>query len=100
MLPADVLDLRGAAARLGVGYDWFQSNWRTIDGFPPPFLGAGKGQRPRWALRAVLDFINGRRWTAHEAAPVAPSAARPVANDTAPTPLADSVAALLAAAGG
>lgn len=100
MLPADVLDLRGVADRLGVGYHWLQSNWRTLDGFPPPFLGGGKGQRPRWALRAVNDFINGRRWAAHEAAPVAPSAARPVANDPVPTPLADPVAALLAAAGG
>lgn len=100
MLPPDVLDLRGAAARLGVGYDWLQSNWRTLDGFPPPFLGGGKGQRPRWALAAIDQFKNGRRWLAHDAAPVALSASRPVANDVTPTPISDPVAALLAYAGG
>lgn len=100
MLPADVLDLRGVAARLGVGYHWLQANWRSLDGFPPPFLGGGKGQRPRWALRAIMEFRDGRRWAASEAAPVALSAALPVANDPHPAPISDPVAALLAAAGG
>ena len=100
MLPPDVLDLHGAAEQLGVTYGWLQTNWRSEPGFPPPFLGGGKGQRPRWALQAIRDFKTGRRWDASEAAPVAPSAAHPVANDPHPTPISDPVAALLAAAGG
>ena len=64
MTPPDVLDLHGVAALLGVSYSRLQRSWRTLDGFPPPFLGGGKGERPRWARQAVLDFINGRRWAA------------------------------------
>lgn len=100
MLPPDVLDLRGVAARLGVSYAMLQSSWRTLPGFPPPFIGAGKGQRPRWALQAILDFKAGRRWGAADAAPVAPSHQFPIANDAVRIPVSDPVAALLAAAGG
>ncbi|MGQ3041421.1 MAG: hypothetical protein ACT6TH_14445 [Brevundimonas sp.] len=100
MLPPDVLDLRGVAARLGVSYAMLQSSWRTLPGFPPPFMGARKGQRPRWSLQAINDFKAGKRFSAFEAAPVAPSHRHPVANDVVRTPVTDTVAALLAAAGG
>lgn len=99
-LPADVVDLRGAAAQLGVGYHYLQSNWRSIDGFPPPFIGGGKGGRPRWARACVDEYKRGRRWAAGSAAPVALSAAHPVANDPMEfTPPSDPAALLLAAAG-
>lgn len=100
MLPPDVLDLHGVAARLGVSYATLQCGWRTLPGFPPPFIGAGKGQRPRWALQAIIDFKAGRRWSAADAAPVALSHQFPIANDTVPIAVTDPVAALLAAAGG
>lgn len=100
MLPPDVLDLRGVAAQLGVSYAALQTGWRTLPGFPPPFLGAGKGERPRWAFKAIQDFKLGRRWTPADAAPVARSHQFPVANDPVPQPISDPVAALLAAAGG
>lgn len=58
----DVLDLRGAAIELGLTYDWLQRHWRTEPGFPPPFKGARKGQRPLWARRVIVDYKTGRRW--------------------------------------
>lgn len=101
MLPPDALDLRGAADELGVTYDWLQRTWRGVPGFPPPYLGGGKGQRPRWALQAIRDFKAGRRWAAAGGLPPVPASAdRPVANDTQAIPVTDRVAALLAAAGG
>lgn len=100
MTAPDVLDLRGVAARLGVRYGWLQKNWRTTPGFPQPFLGAGPGERPRWWLGAIEAFKSGRRFLPAEAAPVAPSAVYPVANDPAPLRPSPDVAALIAAAGG
>ncbi len=100
MTAPDVLDLHGVAGELGVTYGWLQRSWRTVPGFPPPFLGAGPGQRPRWALAAIRDFKTGRRWVAADAVPIAPSAHFPVANDLTRQPVTPDVAALLAAAGG
>lgn len=100
MTPPDVLDLRGLAAQLGVSYATVQTGWRSLPGLPPPFIGGGKGQRPRWSLQAVQDFKAGRRWAPAEAAPVARSHQHPVANDLVAAPIADPVAALIAAAGG
>ncbi len=99
-LPADVLDLKRAAHELGVSYHWLQSHWRTVEGFPAPFFGQGKGQRPRWSRKAILEYRDGRRWTHEERAPSPPSRVMPPANDPRPTALADPAAALLAAAGG
>lgn len=100
MSAPDVLDLHGVAVQLGVTYGWLQRSWRTIPGFPPPYLGAGPGQRPRWALAAITDFKAGRRWAPADAAPVALSARFRVANDQAHQPVTPDVADLLAAAGG
>lgn len=100
MTAPDALDMNGAAALLGVTYDWLQRHWRALPGFPPPYKGGGKGQRPLWARAAILDYIGGRRWTPATHALAPPSAAYAVANDLTPLPIADPVAALLAAAGG
>lgn len=100
MTAPDALDLHGAAARMGVTYGWLQSNWRCIPGFPPPYIGGGKGQRPRWAAEAIDQFKLGRRWSADAPATPARSHQFPVANDTVRAPISDPVAALLAAAGG
>ena len=100
MIAPDALDLHGVAVQLGVSYSQLQRTWRTIDGFPPPYLGGGKGERPRWARQAVTDFMLGRRWAATEAPPVALSAAKAPANDPVRRPPPDNVAALLFAAGG
>lgn len=100
MTAPDVLDLTGVAQVLGVTYDWLQRHWRSEPGFPPPFKGGGRGQRPLWALAVILDYRLGRRWTAGAPAVVAPSAAFAVANDTIPNPRQPDVDALLAAAGG
>lgn len=100
MIAPDALDLHGVAAELGVTYGWLQRSWRTLPGFPPPYLGAGHGQRPRWARQAITEFKLGRRWSATEAPPVAPSATHPAANDAVRVPISDPLAALLTAAGG
>jgi len=100
MPDADALDLDGAAALLGVSYDWLQRHWRRTPGFPPPYVGGGRGQRPRWARAVILEFKLGRRWGADARATPAPSFQFPPANDAVRTPIADPVAALLAAAGG
>ena len=100
MIAPDALDLHGVAVLLGVSYSQLQRTWRTIDGFPPPYLGGGKGERPRWARQAVIDFMHGRRWAATDPVLVAPSAAKPAANDPVRLPITDTVAALLTAAGG
>lgn len=96
---ADVVDLHGAAAELGVGYHYLQSNWRSLEGFPPPFIGGGKRERPRWDVSVIREYRRGRRWPAGVAT-AAPLGAVPAANDPAQyTPPADPVSALLAAAG-
>ena len=100
MIAPDALDLHGVAGELGVTYDFVQRNWRRLPGFPPPYLGGGKGQRPRWARSAITEFKQGRRWAAADLAPVAPSAAKPIANDPVRVAPPDTVAALLTAAGG
>jgi len=100
MTAPDVLDLHGVAVELGVTYGWMQRSWRCIPGFPPPFLGGGKGRRPRWARAVILEFRLGRRWGADAPAIPAMSHQFPVANDTVRGPITDPVAALLAAAGG
>ncbi|GAW42450.1 hypothetical protein SH203_02866 [Brevundimonas sp. SH203] len=100
MIAPDVLDLRGVAQVLGVTYDWLQRHWRTEPGFPPPFKGAGKGQRPLWARAVILEYRLGRRWAAEAPAQVAPSAAFAVANDLVHHARQPDVDALLAAAGG
>lgn len=93
----DALDLHGVAALLGVTYDWLQRHWRTLPGFPPPFLGGGKRQRPRWARASITDYMLGRRWAPGEAAAAPPAAT--IANDAVRTPPTDRVSTLLALAG-
>lgn len=100
MTAPDVLDLRGVAAQLGVRHGWLQKNWRTLPGFPRPYLGGGRGERPRWWLGAITAFKAGRCFLPAEAAPVAPSAAYPAANDPTPRRADPEVDALIAAAGG
>lgn len=100
MIAPDVLDLHGVAGELGVTYDWLQRHWRTEPGFPPPFKGGGRGQRPLWARQVITEYKLGRRWAAGSTAIVAPSAAFPIANDLIPQSRQPDVDALLAAAGG
>lgn len=100
MIAPDVLDLHGVADELGLTYDWLQRHWRTEPGFPPPFKGSGKGQRPLWAKQVIGEYKLGKRWAVGAAAVVAHSAAFPVANDIMPTVAHPDVDALLAAAGG
>lgn len=100
------LDLAGAAAVIGRSYSWFQRHWRTLRhprtdaAFPQPFLGALPGQRPLWLRADVEAWKAGQATpgTAWDPAQRAPSAAP--ANDPTPRPVTDTVAALIAAAGG
>ncbi|MFN4296941.1 MAG: hypothetical protein ACK4FB_08865 [Brevundimonas sp.] len=98
----DVLDLHGAAAELDVTYDWLQRHWRTEPGFPWPHKGGGRGQSPRWARALIIAFKHGQRFPRPDQADTAAPAPGydTHANDRHPTPPADRVAALLAAAGG
>lgn len=100
MTPPDALDLTGCAADLGVSYDWLQRHWRRLPGFPPPYVGGGKGQRPLWSRSVVAEYKAGRRFAADAAPTLAPSFQFPPANDAVRAPVSDPVAALLAAAGG
>ena len=100
MTAPDALDLRGCADAMGVTYDWLQRHWRSIPGFPPPYVGGGKRQSPRWAAKAIAGYMAGRRWSADAPAIAAPSFQFPAANDVVRAPVSDPVAALLAAAGG
>jgi hypothetical protein len=95
----DVLSLSGVAAELGVSYDWLQRHWRTLPGFPPPYLGGRPGERPRWWRQAIADFKAGRFFLPADPVAVAPSAAFPAANDTAPRRADPDVDAVLAAMG-
>lgn len=107
------VDLHGAAAMLHRSYHRFQKAWRGLPGFPPPFIGSAKGQRPFWRRDDIEAWKAGARWPltpsegvatpghlaqreAAEPAPNAPS------NDLRPPPMhpADRAAHLLAAAGG
>lgn len=98
-LPPDALDLRACADRLGVTYDWLQRSWRGWPGFPRPYKGEGRGQRPLWSRDVIDAFKAGRRFDA--AAPAAaPPSAVPVANDLHDAPPTDPVRRLLAAMGG
>ncbi len=47
--PPLTVDLSGAAATLGVSYDYLQGRWRDMveAGFPQPYIGNLKGARPR-----------------------------------------------------
>lgn len=107
-MTADV-DLHGAAALVGRSYSWFQKHWRDLrhegtgEAFPRPYIGGGRGQKPRW-IRAAIDA-----WKLGAAAPAgpqtsadlpqrAPSAA--AANDARPRSPNDRASALRAAAGG
>lgn len=98
---ADV-DLHGAAALLHRSYHSVQKTWRKLPGFPPPFIGGGKGERPWWVAEDIEAYKRGRRWPAAgegQAAP-APDAA-PIANDPTPRRVrTDPVNRLRAAAGG
>jgi len=104
---ADTVGLAGAAALVGLSYDYLQRHWRALEaseGFPSPFLGARKGQRPRWLVSALLAWMEAR--SAGQITPlrvVAPAQPTRPANDPAaeqPRHSADRVSALLAAAGG
>lgn len=99
-MTADALSLRAVAQELGVTYDWLQRHWRGLPGFPPPYIGAGRGERPRWWRQAILDFKAGRRFSPAAPAEAPPSARVEIANDLHPQSPTDLTAALLAAAGG
>lgn len=102
----DVLDLALLAVKLNLSYDTVQGGWRAWvrdEGFPTPFLGARRGQRPRW-LASAIDA-----WLARRSGLAAPStdidgaqrrAAITPANDPLPTGPRGRAAKLLAAAGG
>lgn len=98
-MPPDALDLRACAAELGVTYGWLQRHWRSTPGFPRPYKGEGRGERPLWWLDAIRDFKAGRRFDAGAPAAAPPSFV-PVANDVTAAPPPDAVARLLAAMGG
>jgi hypothetical protein len=98
-MPPDALDLRACAAELGVTYGWLQRSWRTWPGFPRPYKGEGKGERPLWWRQAIGEFKAGRRFIAGAPAEAPPSAVS-IANDTHPAPPPDPVARALAAMGG
>ncbi|WP_443749674.1 hypothetical protein [Asticcacaulis solisilvae] len=72
---------------IGRSYEWTRENWRSIEGFPPPFIGRGKYQRPRWRMADVRDFMSGKSFSE-----VAPSAN---ANEAEPTGRDKKVASLL-----
>ena len=106
---SDVLDLARLAARLDLSYDTVQGGWRAWvldEGFPPPFLGAGRGQRPRWLAPAIDAWLARRSGLAGASACLTPSDAAQrdtlahPANDPLPTGPKGRAAKLLAAAGG
>lgn len=98
-MPPDALDLRACAAELGVTYGWLQSHWRSWSGFPRPYKGEGRGQRPLWSLAAIREYKAGRRFDVVDTAAAPPSAV-PIANDAVHAPPPDPVLRLVAAMGG
>lgn len=100
---ADV-DAAGAAVALGRSYSWFMRAWRSHRHpgsgalFPRPYVGAGRGERPRWALASIEAWKAGAA-SAEVKACEGPTQREP-ANDARPPAKTDRAAALLAAAGG
>jgi len=103
----DTVGLAGAAALVGLEYDYLQRHWRAMvqgEGFPAPFHGVRKGQRPRWLVAALVAWMEAR--SAGQITPLRvvapPQPARPANAPAAEQPRhsADRVSALLAAAGG
>lgn len=56
---SDTQDLTQLATRLDRSVSWTQKNWRTIAGLPAPFIGAAKGQHPRWRTSDLDRFFRG-----------------------------------------
>lgn len=102
---ADV-DAAGAALVLGRSYSWFMRSWRkhrhpgTGAPIPPPFVGAGRGERPRWTLASLEAWKAGDVAASAQGGTGGYPAQREAANDARPRPATDRAAALLAAAGG
>ncbi len=101
--------LAGASALVGYSYDHLQRNWRAMakaEGFPPPYIGRGKGQHPRWLTAAIEAWKAKRSGDAGAFSNVQlaqPDTPKPAANDARAEVFSaadDPVAALLAAAGG
>jgi len=90
------LNLEQVAVRIGKSYDWMQKHWRTIPGFPMPFVGAAPHQRPRWAEPAIDHFMMTAGLTQPVIPPVPPASPTSPANDPRPS----RMQRLLKAAGG
>lgn len=86
------LTLEEVAFRLGKSYDWLQERWRTLPGFPKPYIGGGPHQSPRWAEPVIDQFmLGGGVAEANEPAPAA--------NTNVDEVLRDDIARFLTAAG-
>ncbi|MHB8286664.1 MAG: hypothetical protein ACYDD1_18575 [Caulobacteraceae bacterium] len=101
-LGADV-DLQLAAALLHRSYAWMAENWRRLvneEGFPEPFVGKAKNQRPWWRRSAIEAWKDGARFSG--SAPEVKREELSPANDPVRAPRKGNsvVEALLAAAGG
>jgi hypothetical protein len=110
----DDVDLAGAAALMHRSIGRFTREWRALvvdEGFPLPFAGGGKRQRPWWRV-ADIEAWKQRKSLGlpHPKAPAtrgnlaqrpAPIGGPPAANDRVAPPLrsGDLAAQLLAAAG-
>lgn len=67
-----VMNLRAVAARFGMSYEWVRDNWRTLPGFPRPFIGGKPHQHPRWTEEAIEAFMKGQTAPSAEADTPAP----------------------------
>lgn len=86
------LDIAGVAAARHCSVDHAQRMWRAwceAEGFPRPWTGEGRGQRPWWTLESI-DAWKLARATGRAGAPTAfvtpaqPEAAAGPANDARP----------------
>ena len=76
MTDRTLLDRAALARRLGHSVEWLYNNLATLDGFPPPVLGNGRGAR--WDPRAIDHWLDRRLAASFGPQVLAPLAA----NDT------------------
>jgi hypothetical protein len=51
------LNLEQVAHYLGRSYEWTRENWRTLQGFPRPYVGGGPHQQPLWTENAIEAYM-------------------------------------------